>query len=333
VSQVRINVGGEDELVAAKSIVQQVRLCDARGAKLIDSSDLIEKMEAAMKEEGHGNARSSRACHTIVFVNRKRDAEMVAEYIERNVEGVRAESLHGDLLQGRRDRVRDNVKSGRAQVLVATDVAARGLDVRTIRQVINYDMPNNMEDYIHRIGRTGRAGASGDAISFFHPDEDAAVAGKLAKVLRDHGQEVSEELHDLVKANSSRRFSTRSFRGNGGQRNRRGGGYRRDGGGNGGAAYATRGRNGGGGYGGGYGGGGGSYGGGGGGRQGSRRRDFDRFDDDDGYGDFDRRQDSGYGSGGGGGSRRGGGYGRRGGSGPRGSGGSGGRGSYLDDEF
>ena len=84
--------------------MRQVRLCDARGAKLIDSSDLIEKMEAAMKEEGHGNARSSRACHTIVFVNRKRDAEMVAEYIERNVEGVRAESLHGDLLQARCSR-------------------------------------------------------------------------------------------------------------------------------------------------------------------------------------------------------------------------------------
>mmetsp|Transcript_24077 Transcript_24077/g.71595 ORF Transcript_24077/g.71595 Transcript_24077/m.71595 type:complete len:605 (-) Transcript_24077:81-1895(-) len=180
---VRINVGGEDELVAAKSIVQQVRLCDARGAKLIDSSDLIEKMEAAMKEEGHGNARSSRACHTIVFVNRKRDAEMVAEYIERNVEGVRAESLHGDLLQGRRDRVRDNVKSGRAQVLVATDVAARGLDVRTIRQVINYDMPNNMEDYIHRIGRTGRAGAKGEAHTFMDGQKDGKYARALCEIM------------------------------------------------------------------------------------------------------------------------------------------------------
>ena len=227
---------------------------------------------------------------TIIFVNTKRSADTLeADLYDL---GCPSASIHGDKDQREREQVLTDFKSGKRPVMIATDVAARGIDVKDVKAVINYDFPGNIEDYIHRIGRTGRAGASGDAISFFHPDEDAAVAGKLAKVLRDHGQEVSEELHDLVKANSSRRFSTRSFRGNGGQRNRRGGGYRRDGGGNGGAAYATRGRDGGGGYGGGYGGGGGSYGGGGEGRQGSRRRDFDRFDDDDGYGDFDRRQDS-----------------------------------------
>ena len=69
-------------------------------------------------------------------------------------------------------------------------MAARGLDVKTIRQVVNFDMPTNLEDYVHRIGRTGRAGEKGESHSFLHPSNDESLVGKLVKVLRNHGQEV-----------------------------------------------------------------------------------------------------------------------------------------------
>lgn len=73
---------------------------------------------------------------------------------------------------------------------MATDVAARGLDVKSLRQVINFDAPTNMEDYIHRIGRTGRAGATGQAHTFVNPKNDEGIVKKLCKVLRDHEQQV-----------------------------------------------------------------------------------------------------------------------------------------------
>ena len=82
---------------------------------------------------------------------------------------------------------------GRVDVLVATDVAARGLDVKSLRQVINFDAPTNMEDYIHRIGRTGRAGVAGQAHTFVNPKNDEGIVKKLCKVLRDHEQQVRRE--------------------------------------------------------------------------------------------------------------------------------------------
>ena len=119
------------------------------------------------------------------------------------------------------------------QVLVATDVAARGLDVTTVNQVINYDMPMNIEDYIHRIGRTGRAGRSGDAHTFLDAVEDEGIAAKLEQVLLDHKQQVSEDLSD-VAANARARKSPSKSRSRYGAR---GGGNRGGGGGYGGGGY------------------------------------------------------------------------------------------------
>src|SRR3546814_6024916 len=87
-------------------------------------------------------------------------------------DGGKAESIHGDKSQLDRMKALDAFKAGQLEVLVATDVAARGLDVAGVPCVINYDLPFNAEDYVHRIGRTGRAGASGEAIAFFTPDEE-----------------------------------------------------------------------------------------------------------------------------------------------------------------
>jgi superfamily II DNA/RNA helicase len=99
----------------------------------------------------------------IVFTSTKRAADEVADAL--SSQGFAAAALHGDMNQGQRNRTLGNVRRGNVKVLVATDVAARGIDVQTITHVINFDLPRVAEDYVHRIGRTGRAGRSGIAIS------------------------------------------------------------------------------------------------------------------------------------------------------------------------
>lgn len=101
---------------------------------------------------------------TIVFVNTKRAADIVWGFLEGN--GFGAAVLSGDVPQKKRMRLLGEFQSGDLPVLVATDVAARGLHIPDVSHVINYDLPEDAEDYVHRIGRTARAGASGDAISF-----------------------------------------------------------------------------------------------------------------------------------------------------------------------
>jgi len=101
---------------------------------------------------------------SIVFVNTKRTAEKVWSYLEGN--GYHAAVLSGDVPQNKRQRLFKEFSEGRLPVLVATDLAARGLHVHEVSHVFNYDLPQNAEDYVHRIGRTARAGASGDAVSF-----------------------------------------------------------------------------------------------------------------------------------------------------------------------
>jgi superfamily II DNA/RNA helicase len=99
----------------------------------------------------------------IVFTATKRHAEQLAGELFRT--GIAAQALHGDLNQRERTKALNRLRRGECKVLVATDVAARGIDVSTITHVINYDLPRVAEDYVHRIGRTGRAGASGQALS------------------------------------------------------------------------------------------------------------------------------------------------------------------------
>jgi ATP-dependent RNA helicase DeaD len=121
-----------------------------------------------VKEEGKyielDRQLSSKEGTAIVFVKTKRGADKLARNLKNN--GHRADAIHGDLNQSRRTRVLDDFRRGKSRILVATDVAARGLDVDHIQYVFNYDLPTCPEDYLHRIGRTGRAGAKGFAISF-----------------------------------------------------------------------------------------------------------------------------------------------------------------------
>ena len=105
----------------------------------------------------------------VVFTATKRDADTIADRL--NIAGFAAAALHGDMHQGARNRTLDSLRRGQVRVLVATDVAARGIDVPNITHVVNYDLPKFPEDYVHRIGRTGRAGRNGVAISLVNHAE------------------------------------------------------------------------------------------------------------------------------------------------------------------
>lgn len=109
----------------------------------------------------------------LVFTRTKYGADKVAKFLSR--EGIPAAAIHGDKSQGARQQALSNFKEGKIRVLVATDIAARGIDIDSLAHVINFDIPNVAETYVHRIGRTGRAGASGTAISFCEQEERAYV--------------------------------------------------------------------------------------------------------------------------------------------------------------
>ena len=109
----------------------------------------------------------------LVFTSTKRSADELSDTLREA--GFAANALHGDMNQGQRNRTLKGLRDGRTRILVATDVAARGIDVAGISHVINFDAPRQAEDYVHRIGRTGRAGRSGIAVTFVHPSERRLV--------------------------------------------------------------------------------------------------------------------------------------------------------------
>eukprot|EP00667_Euglena_gracilis_P002404 EG_transcript_2406 len=133
----------------------------------------------------------------LVFVARKQTCDVLANLLSRK--GFLAAALHGDKEQASREQTLAAFRAGRRPVLVATDVASRGLDVKGVRAVINYDPPHSAEDYVHRIGRTGRAGAVGEAYTFLtRGSEDAGKAEGIASVIRSAGQPVPTTLQAIV---------------------------------------------------------------------------------------------------------------------------------------
>lgn len=204
----------------------------------------------------------------LMFVKRKDQCESIAAEIASGLQAVCnadpriVSPIHGGMQQFRRDDIMRKFKAGQIKILVATDVAARGLDFPDIQYVVNYDAPHDIDSYTHRIGRTGRNGRKGTAFTFLMPDS-LGVARDIKGFMVKCGQDVSEELETACRDFTPKRSGSR-FGGGGGRG--RGGGF---GGG--------RGR-GGGGYGGGYGdrNSGGGYGGHGGGRQ-QQRGEFEDY--------------------------------------------------------
>lgn len=214
-------VGSSTELIV--QVVEYVPAADKRQMLL----DLLQSVEKGL---------------TLIFVETKKGADALEDYLIRH--GLPATSIHGDRSQGEREAALRSFRTGRTPVLVATDVAARGLDIPHVTHVINYDLPTDIDDYVHRIGRTGRAGKKGLATAFFS-EKDSGLASKLQEILSETNQEVPGWLQNMAQRSAP--YGSRQRRGGGGSRFG-GRDYRQDRGG-----------------GGGYGGGGGGYGGGGGG--------------------------------------------------------------------
>jgi len=142
----------------------------------------------------------------MVFVRTKQATEEVAQYMRDN--GFRCEALNGDVAQAQRERTVARLKKGQVDIVVATDVAARGLDVERISHVINYDIPYDAESYVHRIGRTGRAGRTGEAILFVRPRERRMLS-TIERVNRNKIEQIQLPSADDVNAKRRERFKAR----------------------------------------------------------------------------------------------------------------------------
>lgn len=138
---------------------------------------------------------------TLVFVEKKKTADFLASYLSQNQ--MKSTSIHGDRFQSQRETALYDFRSGKMPVLVATSVAARGLDIKDVKHVINYDLPKEIDEYVHRIGRTGRVGNVGKATSFFDPsnDSDVSLAKSLIRILSDADQCVPEFLTNSASGN------------------------------------------------------------------------------------------------------------------------------------
>jgi len=131
----------------------------------------------------------------IIFVETKKGCDQLTRSLRS--QGIEARAIHGDKQQHERDQALREFREGIVPVLVATDVAARGLDIKDIHMVINFDMTNSIEDYIHRIGRTGRAGAKGIAVTFF-TEKHAKLTNELINILQQAKQEVPPALQAMA---------------------------------------------------------------------------------------------------------------------------------------
>ena len=148
----------------------------------------------------------------LVFTRTKIAASRLASWLDRH--GVAATAIHSDRAQSDRTKALEAFKAGEIRVLVATDVAARGLDIEDLPHVVNFELPWNPEDYVHRIGRTGRAGATGDAISLVCIDEADLLRGVQRLLQRAIPWEVADGLRR--RAADQRRRPLRAPRGAGG---------------------------------------------------------------------------------------------------------------------
>jgi len=176
-----INIGSLQP-AANHNILQIVDVCQEH--------EKVDKLTALLQE-----ISCEQEAKTIIFVETKRKVEDIARSVRRS--GFPAVSMHGDKSQQERDHVLREFRSGKSHILVATDVAARGLDVDGIKFVINFDYPNSSEDYIHRIGRTGRCQMTGTSYAFFTP-ANSRQARDLVAVLREANQVVNPKLNEMV---------------------------------------------------------------------------------------------------------------------------------------
>ncbi|XP_015595573.1 DEAD-box ATP-dependent RNA helicase 20 isoform X2 [Cephus cinctus] len=182
---IQINIGSLT-LAANHNIRQIIEICQEHEKE--------SKLSGLLRE-----ISSERGNKTIIFVETKKKVDDITKAIKRD--GWSAIAIHGDKSQPERDYVLSEFRNGKTAILVATDVAARGLDVEDVKYVVNFDYPNSSEDYIHRIGRTGRCQSAGTAYAYFTPN-NARQAKELISVLEEAGQPINPQLAEM--ANSQR---------------------------------------------------------------------------------------------------------------------------------
>ncbi|WP_457634662.1 DEAD/DEAH box helicase [Persephonella sp.] len=167
----------------------------------VDQSKQLEKLTESLKEYGDTK--------TIVFTETKKGADQLANELKKR--GFNADAIHGDFSQAKREKVLRSFRRNQLQILVATDVAARGLDIKGVDLVMNYSLPKDVESYIHRIGRTGRAGKEGTAISIMVPSEDHILRQIQRKTKADINL-VNLSEKGIETKNQKRRFLRRYTR-------------------------------------------------------------------------------------------------------------------------
>lgn len=180
---IQINIGSLS-LAANHNIRQIIEICQEHEKEF--------KLAQLLREIG-----TERGSKMIIFVETKKKVDDITKTIKRD--GWSAISIHGDKSQPERDYVLSEFRNGKTMILVATDVAARGLDVEDVKYVINFDYPNSSEDYIHRIGRTGRCQSAGTAYAYFTPN-NARQAKELIAVLEEAGQAINPQLADIASS-------------------------------------------------------------------------------------------------------------------------------------
>ncbi|EEQ82394.1 hypothetical protein NCER_100895 [Vairimorpha ceranae BRL01] len=154
---------------------------------VIDSHEKANKLHESLNEKKNEKV--------IIFANTKRMCDNLEDDLSRR--GYKAVAIHGDKSQNIRDRIISDFRSGYKNILIATDVAARGLDIKNVALVINYDFPNNIEDYVHRIGRTARGDVTEGLSHSFFTSENSACAKELVKILKEANQDVPSKLIDM----------------------------------------------------------------------------------------------------------------------------------------
>ena len=195
---VMIRVGNSTELQANPDVDQKVIVVDSES----DKRGAFKKWLASIM-----SPEESRKM--IIFSDTKRGADNLCRELTYN--SYSALSIHGDKEQRERDQILRDFKSGEANILVATDVAQRGLDIKAVDWVVNFDCPKTSEDYIHRIGRTGRAGAKGSAMTFVVRESDSAMMKEISRIIKDCGQKVPDELNARGSGSSGGKDDIRSF--------------------------------------------------------------------------------------------------------------------------
>jgi ATP-dependent RNA helicase DDX43 len=220
---------GSLDLAATHTVTQKVEIMDEE-EKFYRICRFVEQMTPEDK--------------AIIFCGKKDRADSLS--CEFALKHISCQCIHGNRDQSDREQALADIKSGEVRILIATDVASRGIDIEDITFVVNYDFPRNIEEYVHRVGRTGRANKRGTSLSFMTRN-DWGSAAELIDILKEADQEIHEELQqmaDRFKAKKEREKTERAngtFRG--GFRGGRGGGDRNGGGGGGGGFRGGRGGN------------------------------------------------------------------------------------------